>query len=62
MSLKTRMIRSVDFTGKITKMGDKLIVIVPNEYRDAAVNLMGITMKFHAEEIFERKELGKKEK
>ena len=26
------------------------------------VNLMGITMKFHAEEIFERKELGKKEK
>ena len=56
------MIRSVDFTGKITKMGDKLIVIVPNEYRDAAINLMGITMKFHAEEIFERKELGKKEK
>ena len=42
-------------------MGDKRIVIVPNEYRDGAAMHRGITTKFHAEEILERKELGKRE-
>lgn len=39
------------FTGKMSKMGEKIIVIVPKEYRVEAEKNLGKTFKFEVKEI-----------
>lgn len=39
------------FTGKMSKMGEKIIVIVPKEYHEDAKKSLGKTVKFEVKEI-----------
>jgi hypothetical protein len=41
----------VDFVGKPSKMGKKLIIIVPSEFHDQFEKMLGKFLKFHGEEI-----------
>jgi hypothetical protein len=43
--------RVVDFVGKPSMMGKKLIIIVPMEYHSQFEKIMGKFVKFHGEEI-----------
>ncbi|HZI70499.1 MAG TPA: hypothetical protein VFD60_04975 [Nitrososphaeraceae archaeon] len=48
------MARSVDFIGKPSKMGNKLIIIVPADFHKDFEKLHGKFMKFHGEEILDK--------
>jgi hypothetical protein len=44
----------VDFIGKPSKMGKKLIIIVPSEFHIEFENMLGKFLKFHGEEILDK--------
>lgn len=45
----------VEFVGKPTKMGKKIIIIVPNDFHDQFnAKIMGKFMKFQGETIIEK--------
>jgi hypothetical protein len=48
------MVKSVDFIGKPSKMGNKVIIIIPSEFHKEFEKLQGRFMKFHGEEILEK--------
>jgi hypothetical protein len=46
-----KYIMDVDFVAKPTRMGKKLIIIVPRDFHQEFENVVGKYMKFHGEEI-----------
>jgi hypothetical protein len=44
----------VDFIGKPSKMGKKLIIIVPSEFHIGFENILSKFLKFHGEEILDK--------
>lgn len=54
MIQKYTEVAKVDFVGKPSRMGKKIIIIVPQDFHKEFEKVIGKFMKFHGEEIIEK--------